>query len=225
MQPADTYYRLLSLFSERPCVRMEELGMEAAEELMSLGLLYRGISGDICARSMVQLAMLAIRMGCDPRRVSAYLSWKDFESFVAEALLESGYEVFKNVRFGMRRWEFDVLAVSIPSSLGIVVDCKHWSPRHSSGGKIRGVSLSHMEKLRRFIELCGYELPNYPSLRRIREFLGLVVTISESFRGSIQGIGVVPVYYFSDFIRNVRYYAEELGIATLRNPCYIPASR
>lgn len=225
MQPADIYYRLLRLFSEKPCVKMGEFDKKVIEELMALGVVYSGIPGDICIKSVVRLATAAIRMGCDPARVSTYLSWKDFESFVAEALLESGYEVLKNLRFGVRKWEFDVLAMSIPSSLGLVVDCKHWSPRYSSESKIRWVSLSHMEKLRRFLDLCGYELSNYPSLRKIREFIGLIVTISESFRGSVQGIGVVPVYYFRDFMSNIRHYIEELKIATLRNPCYIQASR
>ncbi len=218
-QPAEAY-RLLRLFSEKSCARREELGADAAEKLLELELVYPGLSGELCVRSMVRLAMNAIKWGCDPRRVSAYLSWRDFEAFVAEALAEAGYEVFRNLRFGVRRREFDVLAVSVPSSLGVAVDCKHWSPRHSSG-RIREVSLAHMGKVREFLDHCGYVVIDYPVLRRVRELLGVVVTLSESLRGSVGGVGVVPIYYFGDFVRNLRYYAEELKLSVLKNPCYI----
>ncbi|MEM3131659.1 MAG: hypothetical protein QXV72_03425 [Sulfolobales archaeon] len=215
------YYSVLRLFSGKPCVRVEELGSGVAEELIDLELVYRGISGELCVKSMVQLAMVLTKRGCDPTKVSADLNGRDFEAFVAEALLESGYEVFKNFRFGARKWEFDILAVSVPSSLGIAIDCKHWSPRYSSSGKMRDVALAHLEKLKRFLDWCNYEVPDYPSLKKTKKFYGLIVTISESIRGSIQGVVVVPIYYFRDFIKNIGYYVEELKIAALRNPCYI----
>lgn len=222
MQPPDTYYLLLRLFSEKTCVKKEELGGRVVEELVDLEVIYTGISGELCVKSMVQLAIASVKRGCDPKKVSTYLSWKDFESFVAEALVESGFEVFKNFRFGMRRWEFDVLAVNAASSLGVVVDCKHWSPKYSNSYKVKEVSIAHLEKLRRFLDWCSYGLPNCPTLRKAKEFLGLVVTLSEQTRGSVEGIGMVPIYYFRDFIGNIRYYVEELKIATLRNPCYVP---
>ncbi len=223
-QPAEEFYRLLRLFSERPCARREELDTDTAEGLLEPGLVYRAVSGELCVKSMVQLAMSAIRRGCDPRKVSAYLSWRDFESFVAEALEEAGYEVFRNLRFGVRRREFDILAVSVPSSLGVVVDCKHWSPRHARG-RIREASLVHSAKMREFLDQCGYTIIDYPVLRRVREFFGAIVTLSESVRGSVEGIGIVPIYYFGDFVRNLRYYAEELKLLALRNPCYVEVDR
>ena len=221
MQPADAYYDLLSTFSKSPCVEVGKVDRGVSEEMINLGVAYVGLSGEICVKSMVQLAMFAVKRGCDPRRVSTYLNWRDFEAFVADAFLESGYEVFRNVRFGRRRLEFDVLAISTPSSLGIAVDCKHWSPRHASGSKIKRVSLEHLEKLRGFLEWCGYELSNYPLLRSVRDFLGVVVTMGESVRGPLGGVVVVPIYYFGNFIANLRYYVDTLGIATLRNPCYL----
>ncbi|MEM0066615.1 MAG: hypothetical protein QXZ22_01360 [Sulfolobales archaeon] len=214
-------YNILRLFSEKPCVKLGELGSDVAEELINLQLVYRGMSGELCIRSVVQLAMVSIKQGCDPTKVSTYLNWRDFEAFVAEALLESGYEVFKNFRFGVKKWEFDVLAVNTTSSLGIAIDCKHWSPKYSSSGKMRDVALVHLEKLKKFLDWCNYELPDHPLLRKIKKFYGLIVTISESVRGSIQGVAVVPIYYFRDFIENLGYYVEELKVVTLKNPCYI----
>ncbi|MEM1931434.1 MAG: hypothetical protein QXZ60_01240 [Sulfolobales archaeon] len=211
----------MRLFSERPCVKPRELNSDVAEELIKLELVYSGIFGELCVRSIVQLAMVLIKRGCDPTKVSTYLSWRDFEAFVAEALLERGYEVFKNFRFGVKKWEFDVLAVNTTSSLGIAIDCKHWSPKYSSSGRMRNVALVHLEKLRKFLEWCNYELLDYPLLRKIKKFYGLIVTISESIRGSIQGVVVVPIYYFRDFIENLGYYVEELKVVALKNPCYI----
>ncbi|MCX8184513.1 MAG: hypothetical protein RMI56_06535 [Sulfolobales archaeon] len=220
MQPTD-YYQLLRFFSEKQCTRESELNSDIVKELLDLGLIYRGISGELCIKSLTQLAILAVKCGCDSKKVSNYLSWRDFESFVAEALVESGYDVFRNFKFGVRKWEFDILAVNIPASLGVVADCKHWSPRCSSTSKIREASYIHLEKLKKLLEWCGYELTSYPSLRRVNRFIGLVITLSESVRGSIEGIGIIPIYYFKDFIRNIQYYIEELKLTTLRNPCYI----
>ncbi|MEM1528464.1 MAG: hypothetical protein QXS62_07140, partial [Sulfolobales archaeon] len=107
------------------------------------------------------------------------------------------------------------------SSLGIAIDCKHWSPKYSSSGKMRDVALVHLEKLKKFLDWCNYELLDQPLLRKIKKFYGLIVTISESVRGSIQGVAVVPIYYFRDFIENLGYYVEELKVVTLKNPCYI----
>lgn len=225
MQPADTYHNLLKLFSESFCVNMSKIGREVADEILSLGIAYVGFSQEICVKSIVHLAMLAAKRGCDPKKVSAYLSWRDFEDFVASALSESDYEVFKNLRFGKRRLEFDVLAISTPSSLGIAVDCKHWSPKYVSSGKIRDVAVNHLKKLKEFLEWCGYEIPNYPQLRNIKSFIGVVVTMSESIRGSVEGVIVVPIYYFRDFTVNLRYYIDELKAIILQNPCYLRNSR
>jgi len=221
MQPADFYYHMLRVFSERRCVKQGEIESRLLDELNALGLVYRGISGEICVRSIVELAVFAVRCGCDPKRVSSYLSWRDFESFVAEALGESGYYVFKNFRFGARRWEFDVLAVSVPSSIALVVDCKHWSPRHVGASKIRSVSLEHFNKLKLLLDSCGYEFSDYPVLKKARYFFGVVVTLGELVRGSVEGVGVVPIYYFRDFLANLSYYVEELKMKSLVNPCFV----
>ncbi|MCS7099010.1 MAG: restriction endonuclease [Sulfolobales archaeon] len=220
MQPTD-YYSLLRLFSDKRCVKEEELDSAVVRELSDLDLAYRGVSGEFCVKSIAQLAIAAVKRGSDPKKVSAYLSWRDFELFVAEALEESGYEVYRNFKFGTKKWELDVVAANVPASLGVAVDCKHWSPKYFSINKIREVAYTHLEKLRKLLEWCGYDLMNYPTLRRVSEFIGFVVTLSESTRGSIEGVGVVPIYYFKDFVGNIRYYIEELKIVALRNPCYV----
>ncbi len=221
MQPTDLYYTILRLFSEKRCVNREEIDSRLLEELSTLGLVYQGLSGEVCVKSIVELAIFTVRRGCDPKNVSGYLSWRDFESFVAEALEESGYYVFKNFRFGVRRWEFDVLAVNTLSSIALAVDCKHWSPRHVSVSKIRTVSLEHINKLKLLLDSCGYEFSGYPILRRARHFFGVVVTMSELIRGSVEGVGIVPIYYFRDFLENLSFYVEELKMKPSINPCFL----
>lgn len=185
------------------------------------GLVYQVFSREVCVKSIIELAVFTIRRGCDPKKVSSYLSWRDFESFVAEVLEESGYYVFKNFRFGARRWEFDILAVSTPSSIALVVDCKHWSPRHVSINKIRTISLEHSNKLKLLLDNCSYEFSSYPILKKARHFFGIVVTLSELIKGSIEGVGIVPIYYFRDFLENLNFYVEELKMRPSINPCFL----
>jgi len=215
------FYKLLELFSSSRCVRREELE-EAVEVIDDAGpgAFYEGLSGEVCVRSLVPVAMCAIKGGCDPRRVSEYLSWRDFEEFVSEILLARGYEVVRGFRFGPRRMEIDVLAVDTVSSVALAVDCKHWSSRYSGSRRIREAALKHMQRLLELLKWCAYEAGRNPLLRRFKYSIAVVVTLGESVRGVSEGVAIVPVYYFRDFIDRLDVYVEEVGISKIANPCY-----
>lgn len=213
-------YDLLKVFSSSRCVKLEVLG-KAAEVIDAVGseAFYEGLSGEVCVRSLVPVAMYAIRMGCDPRKVSEYLSWRDFEEFVSEALSARGYEVVRSLRFGPRRMEIDVLAVDTASSLALAIDCKHWSSRYSSR-KVREVASRHMQRLLELLKWCAYEAGRRPLLRRFKYSIAVIVTLSEAVRGASEGVAIVPVYYFKDFVNRLDLYVEETGISKVANPCY-----
>lgn len=214
------FYNLLELFSSSRCIRLEEL-REVSEAIDMVGseAFYEGLSGEVCVRSLVPVAMYAIRRGCDPKRVSEYLSWRDFEEFVSEALSARGYEVVRGLRFGPRRMEIDVLAVDTVSSLALAIDCKHWSSRYS-GRRIREAALRHMQRLLELLKWCSYEVGRNPLLRRFKYSVAVIVTLSEAVRGVDEGVAIVPVYYFKDFIDRIDVYIEEAGISKVANPCY-----
>jgi len=214
-------YDLLKTFSSGRCVKLEELG-EVAEAIDMMGseAFYKGLSGEVCVKSLVPVAIYAIRRGCDPRKISEYLSWRDFEEFVSEVLSARGYEVVRSFRFGPRRMEIDVLAVDTASSLALAVDCKHWSSRYSGSRRVREAASKHLQRLLELHKWCAYEAGRNPLLRRFKYSIAVVVTLSEVIRGVSEGVAVVPVYYFKDFIDKLDLYIEEIGISKIANPCY-----
>ncbi len=214
-------YDLLKTLSSSRCVKLEELGGVAETvDRMSSEAFYKGLSGEMCVKSLVPVAIYAIWRGCDPRKVSEYLSWRDFEEFVSEVLSARGYEVIRSFRFGPRRMEIDVLAVDTVSSLALAVDCKHWSSRYSGSRRVREAASKHLRRLLELHKWCAYEAGKSPLLRKFKYSIAVIVTLSEVTRGASEGVAVVPVYYFKDFIDKLDLYIEEIGISKIANPCY-----
>ncbi len=76
-----------------------------------------------------QRLMLAVRLvhaGHDPRKVSRFLEWQEFEKFAAESLEENGFRTVKHLVFKSKvgRREIDLLAWN--DSFLMAIDCKHW---------------------------------------------------------------------------------------------------
>jgi hypothetical protein len=184
---------------------------------------YMDLSGRICIKSLVPLAINALERGGDPYRVASFLDWKDFEEFVKTYFNLSNYNVISNVRFTKRRLEVDVLAVDPVSHLGIIVDCKHWAPGYSKASKLRKVCLEHRRKVELLTKECSFIISKYPIIRKAESFIPVIVTLTDTFRGYVNDSFIVPIGTFRDFISNLRYYLEllagEHGI--VRNPCYI----
>ena len=185
---------------------------------------YTDLLGRVCVRSLVPLAVNALKLGGDPYKIATFLDWRDFEEFVKTYFNLSSYDVASNVRFTKRRFEVDVLAVEPISHLGIIVDCKHWSPGYSKASKLKKVCQEHRMKVELLTKECGFITGRYPIIRKAASFIPVVVTLTDTFRGYVNDSFVVPIGTFRDFIVNLRYYLELLAgeRGTVRNPCYVP---
>lgn len=226
MQPSDALRVLskaLTIFSRGRCVRSCELTHEVIEFLKSEDLIYLGINGDVCIKSLVKLALEAIALGADPTNVSSYLSWRDFEEFTTEYLQLSNYLVVRNLRFTYRRLEIDVLGVNTSSALGIAIDCKHWGPGYSKKGKLITVASVHRSKVEYLSSECSSIMGKYPLILRAKYFIPAIVTLTESVKGYLNGSFIVPISSFNDFIVNIRYYVDLLTNISdmVLNKCYI----
>lgn len=144
-------------------------------------------------------AMLALQMGCDIERVSAHLSWKDFEKLASEALASFGYRTRTNVYLSRPRMEIDVVGVS--SGFAIAVDCKHW--RRGSMSSMAGFAEKQAARARRLIRRGG----------AISQAVPVILTLhggSMSFAG---GVPIVPVSKFRSFVMDVKGFLPEIYVA------------
>jgi hypothetical protein len=143
-------------------------------------------------------SMLAMQIGCDIERVSACLSWKDFEMLASEVLASFGYRTQTNVRMTRPRMEIDVVGVS--AGFAIAVDCKHW--RRGSASMISGFAEKQVARARRLIK---------PGV--ITQAVPVVMTLhSESVMFS-GGVPVVPVHKFRSFVTDVKAFLPEIYVA------------
>jgi Holliday junction resolvase-like predicted endonuclease len=90
------------------------------------------------ATDRLRASIVAVSLGADVMKISKLLSWKDFERFASEILLNSGFHTMNNVRFIKPRAEIDIVATK--SQLSLSIDCKHWNNNGRTG------LLSHTQK-------------------------------------------------------------------------------
>jgi Holliday junction resolvase-like predicted endonuclease len=83
------------------------------------------------ATDRLRASILAVSLGADVLKISKLLSWKDFERFASEILLNSGFRTMNNVRFTKPRAEIDIVATK--SQLSLSIDCKHWANNGRTG--------------------------------------------------------------------------------------------
>jgi Holliday junction resolvase-like predicted endonuclease len=73
----------------------------------------------------LKTSILAVSLGADVMKISQFLTWKDFERFASEILLNCGFRTNNNVRFTKPQAEIDIVATK--SQLALSIDCKHWA--------------------------------------------------------------------------------------------------
>ena len=168
---------------------------EAARRALDLVKTNLGIDGSGDTPPLVALALVGL--GVTPEVVSKGLSWREFESFCASIAKGEGYEVRENYVLSKPRSQIDILVKSDPWIL--TIDCKHWS--RSGSGALHGMTAA---QLRRSIQL-----------RRLvandrRPIFSALLTFHESGVRVLDGVAVVPIFAFRNFLRSLEEVAEML---------------
>jgi len=225
MQPPDFLDKLMALYerlSKRHCINLDDVEVyEVINYLLENGVLHRGLNRELCVKSRVKFALELIRLGSDVERVALSLDWRDFEELISECLIMNNYLIIKNLRFGVKRNEVDVIGVNTASSIAVVVDCKHWSPGYSKKGKLISVCREHRRKVEELSSQCSSLMGTYLQLAKAKYLIPVVVTLTDVIRGYFNGVFIVPIYRFNDYIVNINYYVELLGRSELvRNKCF-----
>ncbi len=212
---------ILGIFRELRGRRCLPFSNPFANLIKDFSSTYNALNGEVCFKSLVPLALEALRVGIPPHTVASFLDWKDFEVFVTELLELAGFEVRRSVRMMSRRFEIDVFACDLASSKGVAIDCKHWSPGYSKKSKLANVAEEHRVKLRMFLTECGNLLQRFPPAKRCWYFVPVIVTLTESLKGFVRGSFIVPIASLKDFITRLDYYLEVFGFneVIVRNPC------
>jgi Holliday junction resolvase-like predicted endonuclease len=166
----------------------------------------RGINiedGIVSVENRLELAISAIHKGISPYVVSRYLSWKDFEKELSEILEQYGYEVLRNYRIRKpSRAEIDIVAIK--TGLALIVDCKHWSPRSASRGRIEFAANKQVERTKLLLENEEFLLllGNKACIRRPCEvkLVPVLVTLVSKNYGLLNSVPVVPIKSFLNFL-------------------------
>ncbi len=140
-------------------------------------------------------AITAMSLGVSPESVAKRLAWKEFESFCAKVLQESGYSVEENVTLTKPRAQIDIVATGRSHVLS--VDCKHWERAHSPSAL---ASFASAQKRRS--ELYRRAKPE------AKPVVSVILSFSQPEGGFVEGVPVVPVRSLMSFLGSIEAYSE-----------------
>ena len=168
----------------------------------------------VCLHDPVELAIAAVKNGASEALVARSLNWRMFENYTAKALEEAGYIVYRSLRVpGKGGLEVDVLGLDPPAKLGIVVDCKHWSPRTATPSRLLEAAKQHRNRQERLAKLWWkLKLP-----KGTWRLIPAIVTLRENVPKLAEGVLIVPVSKLKGFIQELPALAHLEELATTQS--------
>jgi hypothetical protein len=152
-----------------------------------------------------KLAFEAVKRGA-LQQVARALTWQEFEAFSEECLQSVGFDTRKGVtvKDDSRRWQIDVIAKK--GSMILAVDCKHWeSPAYDS-------KLTKAAEHQKSAVLALFRQMTAKGEVGREEILGLpvILTLFEPRSRLANGVVLVSVEQFADFLEGISPYSSEL---------------
>ena len=154
------------------------------------------------SRQRVLLADQLVHSGGDPKNISRFLAWREFEDFTEYTFSANGFHTVKHFVFKSRigRREIDILAWN--DTLTFAVDCKHWL-RGLSTGRMRDAAGAQIERV--------VLLANRPDLlKRLnvshaerRSIIPVILALGDLRERTVEGVPVVSVSKLLSFIYGV----------------------
>jgi Holliday junction resolvase-like predicted endonuclease len=150
----------------------------------------------------MRLAEELVRNGSDPRNVSRFLEWQEFEGFAARYLVESGFRTVGHLLFkaSVGRREIDLLAWN--DNFAFAIDCKHWA-RGLAAARLRKAAEAQIERTT--------ALASRPDILRKygvtglekRSIMPVIFSLAEPSERFVSGVAVVPVSKFPSFLGGI----------------------
>ncbi|MFX1560018.1 MAG: hypothetical protein ACFFBL_05485 [Promethearchaeota archaeon] len=181
------------------------------EVLGQLGLIQVGEDFIIDRNQRIELAKKAVQQGASIGNVVAFLTWKDFEGFVASILTANSFQCVESFRRRgnslMHGMEIDVIGVK--GGTIIAVDAKMWGTRSGKASALRtaaerqktrtqelSVELERLSK-----KLGGLAMKEYHLFPVIVTWLVEEVELHD-------GVPVVPIFKLNSFILDFYQYED-----------------
>jgi hypothetical protein len=152
-----------------------------------------------------KLAFEAVRHG-GVQQVARALSWQEFEAFAEECLQTVGFDAHKGiiVKHDSRRWQIDVIAKK--SQMILAIDCKHWE---SPGYESKLSNAAEHQKLA--LQALMAQMAARGEFGKEQVFaLPMILTLFEPRSRLVDGVVVVSVEKFADFLDGVSPFSSEL---------------
>lgn len=168
--------------------------------------------GRLCVDDPLVLALHLLRLGVSEKEAAKALDWRMFERYAAEALEEAGFRVWRDIRLhGPGGLQVDVLGLD-GYGRGVVLECKHWSPRTSPPSRLRSAALRHLERARRLA--ANWQRLGLPR-GRYRLVPALLVLREAGVPRLASGVPIVPVSRLRGFLEELDYLLEDPAVAVL----------
>jgi len=163
----------------------------------------------------MKLAEDLVRGGGDPKNISRFLEWQEFEDFAARYLVESGLRTICHVLFkgSIGRREIDLLAWN--DNFVFAIDCKHWA-RGLAATRLRNVAEAQVERATALASrpdlLKKYGVPNLQK----RSIIPVIFSLGEPRERLVSGVPVVPISKFLSFLYGVSPVDSDLRMIPIK---------
>jgi|Deesub1362A_J573_1020465.scaffolds.fasta_scaffold00136_54 hypothetical protein len=127
------------------------------------------------------------------------LTWQEFEENVEEILKQHSFETsLRKVFKTNQKYEIDVVAFRYGLYLGI--DCKLYGPQRYRLSQIKKEAEKHVERCNEFQKVVD------------KRVIPVLVTYIEEEIYLHSGCIIVPYTRLNDFLNNLEYYLDALGL-------------
>jgi hypothetical protein len=163
----------------------------------------------------MKLAEELVRGGGDPKNVSRFLEWQEFEDFAARYLVESGLHTVCHVIFkgSVGRREIDLLAWN--DNFVFAIDCKHWA-RGLAAARLRNAAEAQVERATALASrpdlLKKYGVPGLEK----RSIIPVIFSLGEPKERFVSGVPVVPISKFLSFLCGVSPVDSDLRMIPVK---------
>jgi hypothetical protein len=171
---------------------------------------------EVDSRQRIMLAEELILHGLEPRKVSRFLEWQEFENFAAYYLDQNGFHTARHFVFKSPsgRREIDLLAWN--DNFLFAIDCKHWA-RGLASTRLRKAAEAQLGRalaLANRIDLLKKRGIGNPEGRSI---IPVILGLGESRDRFVLGVPVVPVSKFRSFLGGVSPIDSEIRAVRIQS--------
>jgi hypothetical protein len=194
------------------------------EEIIEKGVqrnILRDEDNKIHLLNALEFILILDEVGIDTSKLCDYISWYEFEDFIAKKFYDFGWECILEYNHNrIVRFQIDIIAIDSVLKRAMIIECKHW--RKPIGvGSLEKIVLDHVLRIEKFINYCEWIVTDIPKLRKVEIFIPIIITLRRGAIKIINGVPILSLHYLNDFLTNFDKYLEMLNVKTFKNKCFV----